>query len=443
MLKISKYTVIHETEGGVLLYNLKNGAQIFVNNKEKNLIDDLLYLKKNECNNVKNDILKKAFCVPDDFDEVQEVMASYYKQMFDPSNLAFIIMPNNICNFRCKYCYQEHGEKKISDDNINKFIKAIKNYYYDCGLKDFYIEWFGGEPFVSFDIIKKVTDELNDFFYGKNVKYHYGATTNGSLFSKDQIGYLLNNKFDFFQITLDGSKETHNKNRPLADGKPTWDIIFNNLKIFNSFKEFDFHISIRVNYNNETFEGINELFDAIKDNLDSRFTIFFHTIGKWGGENDENLDVIDYSIEPYTTVMLMDEAIKKGIEPLTNYNYYNPFQRICYAGLPYHFTLGSDGKLRKCNEEDEELDKFNVVGTIENEKIEFNLYKWSRFVLPNGKIELDNKCRECIYLPVCFAQSCPKSRIINGQNCCPNDFIVTSEVLMNKYNYMIKSIKRE
>ena len=82
MLKISKYTVIHETEGGVLLYNLKNGAQIFVNNKEKNLIDDLLYLKKNECNNVKNDILKKAFCVPDDFDEVQEVMASYYKQMF-------------------------------------------------------------------------------------------------------------------------------------------------------------------------------------------------------------------------------------------------------------------------------------------------------------------------------------------------------------------------
>ena len=60
--------------------------------------------------------------------------------MFDPTNLSFIIMPNNICNFRCKYCYQEHGKKVISDENIDKFIKAIKNYYYDHGLKDFYIE---------------------------------------------------------------------------------------------------------------------------------------------------------------------------------------------------------------------------------------------------------------------------------------------------------------
>ena len=30
MLKISKYTVIHEVEDGVLLYNMKNGAQLHI-----------------------------------------------------------------------------------------------------------------------------------------------------------------------------------------------------------------------------------------------------------------------------------------------------------------------------------------------------------------------------------------------------------------------------
>ncbi len=439
MLIKSRYTVIHPDKNGQLIYNTKNGAQVYIHNEESSLNSDADMLDSGgDCSGIISPVLKKVFCVDSETDEYSDVMLNYYKQMFDPTDLAFIIMPNNICNFKCVYCYQQHDRRLMSDETISNFITAIKSYHKEHGLRHFYAEWFGGEPFMTFEIIKKVTDQLVEYFEENDISYHFGATTNGSLLNEKTIKYLLSRKFDYFQITLDGGKEMHNSTRPFLNGEGSWDSICNNLTLFKKHKDSNFNIAIRVNYNNETFEKIDELFDFINDKLDDRFTVFFHTIGKWGGENDDKLDVIDNTLEPYTTLLLMEHAVDKGIEPRTNYNFFNPFRKMCYAALPYHFTLGSDGKLRKCNEEDEEIDKFNIVGTIENGKIELDLSKWGKFVLPGGHADLQQKCKECVYLPICFGQNCPKSRIINGKNACPSDICVMSEVLLNKLRFKKK-----
>lgn len=149
----------------------------------------------------------------------------------------------------------------------------------------------------------------------------------------------------------------------------------------------------------------------MRDELDHRFTVFFHSIEKWGGENDQNFEVIEGELEPFMRKILMDEAIKRGIEPYLNFKFFNPFGRVCYAGYPYHFTLGTDGLLRKCNEEDEKIDRFNVVGTITDGKIDLNLEKWGDYALPGGAKGFSDKCLECLYLPACYGQNCPKHRI--------------------------------
>lgn len=387
---------------------------------------------------IKNEIVKKVFCVDKSVNEYDQVMLNYYKQMFDPTELSFIVMPNNICNLKCIYCYQNHDKRIMNDLTIENFINAIKNYHIEHGLKKIYIEWFGGEPFMTFNIIKRITDELSIYFKKNKIIFHYGATTNGTLFNEEMIDYLLKNGFDYFQITLDGFKENHNLNRPFLNGAGSWDIICNNLLLFNSRKNYNFNISIRVNYNGDTFEHIDELFSFISENLDSRFTVFFHTIGKWGGKNDDLLETIDSSLEPFTTLMLLEEAIKYKIEAKTNYNFFNPFCKMCYAAIPYHFTIGSDGLIRKCNEEDKIIDKFNVVGTIENGKFQLDLAKWGSFVLPGGSANLKNKCKKCIYLPICFSQNCPKARIINKKNKCPEDLELMAEFLLNKLKYKRK-----
>ncbi len=438
MLKVSRYTVIESFDDGVLVYNTKNGVQVFVDDEIS--LQDIRNMENGSFDNIVDRRISSSFCVDSEVNEVQEVVANYYRNFFDPTNLSFIVMPNNVCNFKCIYCYQNHDERHMSKETVANFISAIKRYYEEVKLRRFYIEWFGGEPLISYPTIHAITQELNSFFANTDVNYHYGITTNGYLLNEDTIDFLLSNGFTFFQITLDGGRDNHNKNRPRADGGPTWDKICENL-LSMSKKQERFHVSIRVNYNLETFECISELLAYIKVNLDDRFTVFFHNIGKWGGENDSELEVIDYELVPYLQHMLMQEAVAAGVEPNVNYSFFKPYGRICYAGMPYNFTLGSDGKLRKCNEEDSKLDSFNVVGTIENGQIELDVDKWSRFVLPGGSVHLDNDCLECIHLPICFSQSCPKERIQSGAKGCPNDFAMTKEIIRNRYDYLIAKRK--
>ena len=112
--------------------------------------------------------------------------------------------------------------------------------------------------------------------------------------------------------------------------------------------------------------------------------------------------------------------------------------RVCYAGKPYNFTVGTDGKLRKCNEKNENLDDYNVVGTIENGKLEIDVERWGKFVLPSGSPQLEQKCKECTYLPICFGQNCPKNRVQSEITGCPHDFDIISEMILNKYQYFSK-----
>ncbi len=433
MLVKSMYTVIEHTDEGIVIYNTKNGVQAVIADGEHELADDIAIIEQNKiCDDVKDETLKRVFCVDSEVSELDAVMADYYRQMFDPTSLSFIIMPNNICNFGCIYCYQEHDERRMTEQTIENFIAAVKDHYHRVGLKHFYAEWFGGEPFMTYDILEYVTRELSEFFEENGVEYHFGATTNGSLFTDDRIDFLMNHKFDFFQITVDGARSSHNETRPFLNGSGTWDIICENLKKLHKRPE-KFRVSVRVNYNNRTMREIDSLFEFIRDNLDDRFGVFFHTIGKWGGKSDDMLETIDSAIEPYTTLALMEQALEYGISPKMNYDFFNPFGRVCYAGCPYHFTLGSDGKLRKCNEEDEEKDCFNIVGTVENGKIEFDIGKWSKFVLPGGSAVLRDKCQKCVFLPICYAQRCPRNCVTDKEPACGEDFPLMTELILNKY----------
>jgi len=434
-MKLSRYTRIKEYDEGFLIINLKNNAQVFV---DKNSTDpDIDRLLKGNYEDIEKSEIKQVFCVDNDADEVAEVLASYYSSFFDSSNLSFILMPNNICNFNCVYCYQTHDKKIISNQMITQFITAIKNYHYGKEIKNFKIEWFGGEPLMTFPILKRVTEELNEFFEKEKINYVYGMTTNGSLLTKKRIEYLLQNNFKFFQITVDGSEETHNNTRRWIDGKGTWDVIIKNLLLLNEYKDYDFNVFVRVNFNNAIIEKVDEILDFVSKNLDERFKVFFHSIGKWGGENDDNFDTIEYTLEPYLLKLLVEKQVAYGLDPIANYNISSPFEGVCYASKPYSFTLGTDGKLRKCNEENSEKDHYNVVGTIENGKIEVDKAKWAKFVLPNGSYGLSEKCAKCEFLPLCCGQGCPVNRFEHGMDSCHSSFSVIEDLIMLRIKYLM------
>lgn len=108
------------------------------------------------------------------------------------------ILANYTCNFKCIYCYSAAGRssRQVEFDKI----KAVMDYLFCSGKKQEnpYIINFsgGGEPLMSFDLIKRTVEYISYVNEGKNYKYNIGLVTNGSLITSEIIDYLHHKKVD-------------------------------------------------------------------------------------------------------------------------------------------------------------------------------------------------------------------------------------------------------
>lgn len=136
------------------------------------------------------------------------------------------------CNFRCKYCvfsghyaYQRTHKKtdmtwKTAKAAIDWFLRSSKK------TEERAITFYGGEPLLKFDMIKKVIEYVKK----KKLDVHYSFTTNGYLLGSRKIADFLAKNDIAIQISLDGPKDIHDKFRVTAGDKPTHDVIIKNLK---------------------------------------------------------------------------------------------------------------------------------------------------------------------------------------------------------------------
>lgn len=85
------------------------------------------------------------------------------------------------CNLSCVYCYETYDNKSMSFDTTKEILdsefKGLKNDDYMT------IDFFGEEPFLEFELIKKIVSYVQE----QNIKgqflpkYRFFATTNGTL----------------------------------------------------------------------------------------------------------------------------------------------------------------------------------------------------------------------------------------------------------------------
>ena len=125
-----------------------------------------------------------------------------------PFNLSFIV--THECNLRCVYCYEQNRDNAVLDAEQVKSI--IARYLNDEKLGEVQIDFFGGEPWLKFQLIKEVCEWVWERPW-KN-KYLFFTTTNGTLIHGEIKEWLWRNKERFWcGLSLDGSLETHNMNR--------------------------------------------------------------------------------------------------------------------------------------------------------------------------------------------------------------------------------------
>lgn len=110
------------------------------------------------------------------------------------------------------------------------------------------LSFYGGEPLLAFELIKKCVNYIKEKYHQKNV--NYGLTTNGILLKDDILEFLVKEKFSIL-VSLDGPKWIHDTGRVLGNNKPTYDIIMNNLmNIKDKYPEFYEKYNLILSYLN-------------------------------------------------------------------------------------------------------------------------------------------------------------------------------------------------
>ena len=114
------------------------------------------------------------------------------------------------CNLSCTYCYEHHKATGLMSFETAKQIldKEFQNIPDDGYLC---LEFFGGEPFLNFELIKAVTHYVESVL--PPAKYVMFATTNGTLIHGEIQTWLLEHPMFSCSLSLDGTKEMHDTNR--------------------------------------------------------------------------------------------------------------------------------------------------------------------------------------------------------------------------------------
>ncbi|MCP4217015.1 MAG: radical SAM protein [bacterium] len=157
------------------------------------------------------------------------------------------------CNFRCEYCvysgsYENervHQEKTMDAETAGKAIDFFLNFI-DNPLRsrkdnNIFIGFYGGEPLLRFDLIKKMIERAEKLSRKKNLskKFHIGfrLTTNGYLLHGEIVDYLKEKNVTL-DISLDGPSSEHDKFRKGKNGENTWATVMANIEaLYNKYPE--------------------------------------------------------------------------------------------------------------------------------------------------------------------------------------------------------------
>lgn len=141
------------------------------------------------------------------------------------------------CNMNCRYCYQHHKftHETVKIEYVDRLFKDI--YENDISpiaynTKYHRLDFIGGEPLIYIDLIAEIVELWLKYLDGSKFTGSPSIVlnTNGLLFDTPKVqkfiekyGYLC--RVDF---SIDGCKESHDKNRITLNGNGTYDRVWNN-----------------------------------------------------------------------------------------------------------------------------------------------------------------------------------------------------------------------
>ena len=296
-------------------------------------------------------------------------------------------------------------------DNQNAMLqfvqKRIPNH------RSLHVSWFGGEPLLSPEIIKHLSEKFIQICNARLLPYSADMVTNGYLLDAKMFDMLYKLKVYDFMITIDGFRNQHDKRRFTCDGKGTYDVIMENLLRIRDSKQYKFaNIMVRVNMSGGFLEQLDDFvnFIALSFADDPRFKFMFVPVVKFSGSKFSDNDIYANHAELFSRLSKNDMYLSKLYPDESNISTIVAPQK-CPSALKSSYVITPDLNVYKCNAHyDLGVNKLGHISLngdlLIDEMLHRKWYLTSKFIQSVPK-----SCGECFYLPCCASidSGCPVS----------------------------------
>lgn len=405
-----------------LLFSGRTGKNIFVSNDtfHKVVNDQFEYLPTT----IRETLILNKVIVPASEDELQEINKENKMAMTEDKKdrLYISIQPTASCQLACDYCGQRHSKKFLDNQHIEAIIERVEHKLNQAKFKTLEIGWFGGGPLCALKNMSILNSRLKTLAKAHEVQYLGHITTNGYALSPT-LYKDLKDSFNIrrIEITLDGSKEYHDKRRFTCNGKGSFDMIFKNLVNIVSSEHYDFSqcpISVRCNVDERNVEGVFPLLKLFVEKELQRKILFYTTaVVSWSnngaGSEEGRMLLGEYSTN-HIAYMIENDFIV-GILP----HRAAPYK--CLGTDEYAEMYDADGNIFDCSEtsySDYYNEKGFTLGNVLESTSNTNMRSCLKDVpkrLLNSEI---SPCNECKFYPLCGGL-CPLA-LVDGTPRCPS-----------------------
>lgn len=379
-----------------------------------------------------------------------------------------IILTNN-CNMNCKYCIFSDMypyTSNINDEVISfETAKRAVDYFLILHKKRIsrgykkkpMITFYGGEPLLEVEVIKKITEYCLNI--GINADFY--LTTNGILLNSSVIDFFIKNKFRIM-ISLDGEEKNHDRNRVFKNGTGTFDLIMKNIEYyFKAIERIDPTyppLSFSCCYDNYT--SMIDTVNFFRNNStfkDKRYYVYFSEISPYSTKYYEYCDEqkkLDYiRTEKYTCKesleILREEFFQKKIVGNSDFLLNSLFSifpiiknraigkqhvlsNCCVPGAK--LTVSPDEKFYIC----EKMNRRYPIGSVSEgilwEKVDHLLKNF--FLIQEENCNYCNLSRLC---PMCFMHLSYNSEMKFNKEFCENMKNNIPKILSELYSILEKN----
>ena len=341
---------------------------------------------------------------------------------------------------------------------LNIFVKELKKNNIAQGT----ITYFGGEPTLMWDsIIVPLTIYVKET-YGDLIKFN--MTTNGTLLNEERINFMK--EYEIYpHLSIDGNKETQDKNRPLRNGESNFDKVIKNIPLLlEYFPNTTFRATV-------TPDSCENLFENYLFALSQGFRSAFFAVNEREPWSEDKLEILRQEINKISLHRLM--CFSEGIYPISMTQWDDGFREIEQCGIKIlqgldnvkplesrntircglgtvSVSVGYDGKLYGCQEQTSKgTDSLFYIGDIYNG---INKELHNRLLQEYSKVDEDvcenkEECNNCAIKSICVAMTCPSTAkdvydnfFINSKvRCLVRNWIIDGSV--TALSYMEKTKK--